>query len=65
MYIYVCVYIYDGSGISVGIAGLSSMSDNRSNYAVISKIKLEVIISDQIQEASLTLYFLASPSVEV
>lgn len=48
----VCVCMYDGGSIFVGIAGLSSMSDNRSNYAVISEIKLEVVISDQISEAS-------------
>lgn len=56
--------MYDGGSIFVGIAGLSSMSDNRSNYAVISEIKLEVVISDQISEASWILYFLASASVE-
>lgn len=45
--IYLSIYMYTHTnyvgGISVGMAGLSSMSDNRCNYAVISKIKLEVI----------------------
>lgn len=44
-YIYLSIYKNNVGDTSGGMVGLSGMSDNLCNCAVISKIKLEVIIA--------------------